>query len=347
MEDNTDTSTNFSKLSTIAIPQPSSSSIIRNVDLVFCESKNSGVPPTVWKINDNKGDLFTVFEHRHSNNVVSYLKKQPNQKVEDGIKIAIGAKKVTDIFCISIKQTLDGVDLRQSSNIFRNTAIKAAHYSAAFILQRVLASELDIDPTEIEIPEIKEKDGVLQIILCDTLPNGSGFVRYLKENFESILSKIVKPDSHYITAITSTEHASSCKASCPKCLNSYFNQDYHHILDWRLGLDLIHLMYDQNFDCGLTHKNIDFLEETKIEVKNVTQLGGKVITNSSIGMYEKEVEIDIDESHTETYVVSHPFWDKNNIPQNSWLFGQLNQFNNINFVDSFNLKRRVNEVYNK
>lgn len=350
MEDNTDTITNFSKLSTIAIPQPSSSSIIRNVDLVFCESKNSGVPPTVWKINDNKENLFTLFEHRHSNNVVSYLKeKLPAQNKEDGIKIAIGAKKVTDILCISIKQTPDGVDLRlsQSSNIFRNTAIKAAHYSAAFILQRVLASELDIDPTEIEIPEIKEKDGILQIILCDTLPNGSGFVRYLKENFESILSKIVNQDSQYVKAITSPEHTSPCKASCPKCLNSYFNQDYHHILDWRLGLDLIHLMYDQNFDCGLTNKDTDFLEETKVEVMNVSQLGGKIIPNALIGMYEKEVETGIDTTTTKTYIVSHPFWDKNNILPRSWLHSIIQQYHEVNFVDSFNFKRRVTEVFNQ
>lgn len=63
-------------------------------------------------------------------------------------------------------------------------------------------------------------------------------------------------------------------------------------------------------------------------------------------MYEKEVETDIDSTSTDTFLVSHPFWDKNNIPQSSWLFSQINQFNNINFVDSFNLKRRVNEVFN-
>lgn len=350
MEDNTDTTTNFSKLSTIAIPQPSSSSIIRNAYLIFCESKNSGVPPTVWKINDNKGDFFTLFEYRHSNNVVSYLKeKRPDQNEEDGIKIAIGAKKVTDILCISIKQTPDGVDLRQSANIFRNTAIKAAHYSAAFILQRVLASELDIDPTEIEIPEIKEKDVVLQIVLCDTLPNGSGFVRYLKENFESILSKIVNKELAYIKSIQNDEHSKSCKASCPKCLNSYFNQDYHHILDWRLGLDLIRLMYDSTYDCGLSDKNILiknlFFEDTKSIVKTMEQLSFNIINDYEFGAYSFMKREGLNtEGSIMKYLVSHPFWDKDSIPLYSWLHQQT-QNDSFQFVDLFNLQRRANEVH--
>ena len=351
IEDNTDTITNFSKLSTIAIPLHKSPSVIRNVNIVFCESKNSGVPPTVWKINDNKGDLFTLFKHRHSNNVISYLKeKLPNQKEEYGIKIAIGAKKITDILGISINEVPDGIKVKITSNKFKDTAITAAHYSAAFILQRVLASELDIDPTEIEIPEIKEKDGILQIILCDTLPNGSGFVRYLKENFESILSKIVKQESSFIKAIVSDEHHLSCKSSCPKCLNSYFNQDYHHILDWRLGLDLIHLMYDSTYDCGLSDKDILveslFFEDTKSVSKTMEQLSCCIITDYEIGAYSSTKKVGLNaKEQVIKYLVSHPFWNKDSIPSDSWLECIIKN-NSYEFVDLFNLQRRANEVHN-
>ena len=335
-EENNDSTTNFSKLTTIAFPDPSVKDDIKNVSLTFNESKNGKTPPIVWKINDNKGELFTLYKYEEDN-IISYLNRNNN---EPSIKIAIGAKKITDILGISIKNVPLGINIKLIQNRFRDTAIKAAHYSTAFILQRVLASELDIDPTEIEIPEIKDNDGVVQIIFCDTLPNGSGFVRYLKDNFENILSKIVHKKSKFIESVLDDSHRNNCKSSCPKCLNSYFNQDYHHILDWRLGLDLIHLMYDSTYDCGLSNKNdLDntFLKDTKELSENMKQLGGVVMNDYDIGAYFKE---DIVKT---LFIISHPFWDKETIPNNSWLNEIINK--EFNFVDLFNVQRRANEVF--
>lgn len=53
-------------------------------------------------------------------------------------------------------------------------------------------------------------------------------------------------------SIMSDEHKQDCKSSCAKCLRTYQNQGYHHVLDWRLGLDLIKLMLDPNYDMGQT-----------------------------------------------------------------------------------------------
>lgn len=197
--ENNDVKTSFSKLTTIALPQPFEKKLLKNSMITFSESTNNNEAPVIWKINDNKGKDFTLYKLNEQYNLISYIKDHIPNETTTKIKIALGAKKITDILGISINVVPDGINLKLTGNIFRDTAIKASHYSAAFILQRVLASELDIDPTEIEIPEIKEKDGILQIILCDTLPNGSGFIRYLKDNFEAILKKIIEKDGFVAT----------------------------------------------------------------------------------------------------------------------------------------------------
>lgn len=342
-DENKDSTTSFSKLTTIAFPDPSVEDDIKNTSLTFNESKNGERPPVVWKINDNKAELFTLYKHKEDN-ITSYLNSNNN---EPPIKIAIGAKKITDILGISIKNVPLGINVKlEQKDKFRDTAIKAAHYSAAFILQRVLASELDIDPTEIEIPEIKDNDGIVQIIFCDTLPNGSGFVRYLKDNFENILGKIVKVESKFIESVLDENHKNTCQSSCPKCLNSYFNQDYHHILDWRLGLDLIYLMYDSAYDCGLSNKNNlenSFLKDTKELAENMIQLGGEVTNDYEIGAYYTKSVIGLNEEKKTLFMISHPFWDKDSIPDNSWL-NEIMEKEPL-FVDLFNVQRRANEVF--
>ena len=72
--------------------------------------------------------------------------------------------------------------------------IRAAYYSGAFLLQRILADALDVDPMEIEIADIvRKKTGkCAQIVLTDGLANGSGFVRQLYENLDKILCEIVR-----------------------------------------------------------------------------------------------------------------------------------------------------------
>ena len=71
----------------------------------------------------------------------------------------------------------------------------------------------------------------------------------------------------------SEEHKYECKSSCAKCLRTYQNQGYHHVLDWRLGMDLIKLMLDPNYDMG---QNIptpygdlfDIFDEVGVKVQN-------------------------------------------------------------------------------
>jgi len=100
------------------------------------------------------------------------------------------------------------------------SGVRSAYYSATFLLQRVLANKLDVDPTEIEIADIVKNEliedsvirrNVAEIILTDELPNGSGFVRYLYNKFEEILSETINPveAQSYLMKIHSEHHQSA------------------------------------------------------------------------------------------------------------------------------------------
>jgi hypothetical protein len=63
---------------------------------------------------------------------------------------------------------------------------------------------------------------------------------------EDIVS--ANPSSRFMQSIR--KHAHDCKTSCPKCLNTYYNRGLHHVLDWRLGMDVIKLLLDSTYEMG-------------------------------------------------------------------------------------------------
>lgn len=172
--------------------------------------------------------------------------------------IALGAKKVTDILCLSLDPNSIPQCLNLNCQTGNKSAIVAAFYSAASLIQRVFAEDIDIDPNEIEISEVKiDGNGLPSVYMNDKAPNGAGFVSMLcspsaigKLKLIEIMEDIVSlnPSSPFVQSIKS--HAQKCKTSCPKCLNTYYNRGLHHVLDWRLGMDVIKMMLDQNYTMG-------------------------------------------------------------------------------------------------
>jgi hypothetical protein len=211
------------------------------------------------------------------------------------------------------------------------SAIKSAFYSAAFILQRSLAHNLDIQPNEIEISELKinPTTGVPYLYLSDSLPNGAGFVSYLLErsngnstNLELLITDIIDGVHAFIRSIVNEQHINQCKTSCQKCLNSYDNSGYHHILDWRLGIGLLRLMIDEDFNFGY-NANINYPELFDLQslINESTITYGKILDKQILESQNGFKYISDGNAFNQEYTfIKHPLWDVNSIAQNCEAF---------------------------
>jgi hypothetical protein len=195
----------------------------------------------VWRINDNAGKLFDgglvttkgyknrggqltgwpVLDNQwiSSNYIADVSTDQPQSQ-----PIAIAARKTTDVLRFRPSSVLPGLNL---DPVHSKGGVKAAIYSAAFLLRAAVAETLDVDPEEIEICNFhrSEVDGmhVGDIALSDRLANGAGFVRWIADEWESVLQGIISPDDpdSFPWQVISPRHRSSCDSACYDCLKVY------------------------------------------------------------------------------------------------------------------------------
>lgn len=273
-----------------SIQTGSNKKTICNVDISMYEM-GLNEDPTVWHVNSNNNRFYTgaysarLLGQPNGNiaNFMFYDKINVNGKEEivrkgqdpNTIDIALGSKKVTEMIKLELKSYPAVLDLSlQTGN---KSAIRAAFYSAAFLLQRALADKLDVQPDEIEICE--KIDGNFTyptLYLSDALPNGAGIVSYLYQDgkLEELIRCIIDFDSFDVTktpkdksfmqSLISQEHRCNCLTACQKCLLTYNNRGFHHVLDWRLGVGILRLMLDENYDFGFdinTRANYEELQD--------------------------------------------------------------------------------------
>ena len=289
--------------------------------------------------------------------------------------IALASNKKTEILRLSPSSVPDTLNLNMVSNEndlphirAQSYGVRSGYFSAAFLLQRIIADKLDVDPTEIEIADISRKAlnddtdrFVAEIILTDELPNGSGFVRHLYKNFETILSDAISPpdDKVYLKKIHSDSHSGSCYDSCYECLKVYRNMNYHSLLDWRLALSMMRMMHDNKFVCG-ADKNFDFvelkgwLENTKVHRNMFAE---SFFYDSKYSCEEIEGLPIIKWKQMKSIIVFvHPFWNVSNLNYDeNWLAKAMTEVKtfatsnrgSVSIIDTFNLHRRPGWCYEK
>lgn len=287
-----------------------------NVDITLYEL-GFNEDPTIWHVNSNNGQFYTgSYKERvsdpHGGNTNFSFFKMNNGEVErivvnkDSHDIALGSKKVTEMIKLELKCYPDTLNLSLDKG--NRSAIRAAFYSAAFLLQRALADKLDVQPEEIEIVEkIDSQHEYPVIYLSDALANGAGIVGYLYEDnhlFDLIKTIIdfnafdkgkTPKDQCFMQSLIA--HRNKCLTACQECLLAYNNRGFHHVLDWRMGVGILRLMIDSSYDFGFNAENRGKYEElkdydgsivkacaTKLRFEDTTKSIGKV-GNTIKGIY--------------------------------------------------------------
>jgi DEAD/DEAH box helicase domain-containing protein len=371
---------------------PDQHQLINNADLTISDKD------VTWRVNTNSdryftGKLYNTNNRFPFNSVIGYwfndqwlinelavnsnangysIFIQNNAAGQDE-QIALASNKKTEIFRIAPSTVPLALDLNMFSRETdlqhikaQSNGVRSGYYSAAFLLQRVLADQLDVDPTEIEIADISMKildDGtdrrIAEIVLTDELPNGSGFVRYLHNNFLNILSETMNPQdpNNYLGKIHAQAHEHRCKDACYDCLKVYRNMNYHSLLDWRLGLGMMRVLNDPNYVCGTDGNFSDYIELNNwlhfaTELRNSF---GQSFGFSHSNEINRLPVLLFGRNQKNVIMIVHPFWDLRNLREANWLAetkAEIEEYTSsrngtVSIIDTFNLHRRPGWCYEK
>jgi len=306
----------------------------------------------VWRINDNSTNLFDgslVITPPPPPRSEAWVPTLEHQWIDTRFKdpagtidhVALAAGKTTEILRIHPAAVPPGLDL---DPVHSHRAVRAAVISSAFMLQRVLADNFDIDPDEIEVTNISTRPlanqlKVGQIVLSDRLPNGAGFVREAHNNLLDILRELCNPTKpgSYAEFLQRAEHLQECDSSCYECLKVYRNMTYHGLLDWRLALSYLRILLDSNYRAGLDG---DF---SLPELTGWVEMARRVRDNFVDYFNYQSEEWGMLPGFTagrDRYIVIHPLWNTNS-PEGILKDAARAAGGNITaFLDTFNLLRR-------
>jgi len=334
-----------------ALAEPSDSEDQRLIPDMNCRISLSDLG-RVWRINDNAGRLFSgsIFNTPPPPIEQSDQRGIPiltNQWIEakfadinedDLEEYALAAGKTTDILRISPSAVPTGLNLNPDF-----VPVRAAVISAAFLIQRLLADRLDIDPEEIEVASIARSridsgQRVATIILSDRLPNSAGFVRQAFSEFEEIIREACFPaiKGSYPAVIQQESHR-ECDSACYDCLKVYKNMTYHGLLDWRLAVSYLKALINPNYKAGLDGdfsapelsgwlETAESLRNSFIKYFNYSSVSWAGIPGFIAG--------------TNKYIIIHPLWDASRA---TGVFAEAiaEAGGTVDgFLDTFNLLRR-------
>ena len=266
--------------------------------------------------NNSLAPNFTFYDFLdQTRKIITPIKPpQANRPDNHSFEIALGSKKPTEMISLELKGCPDCLNLDIRDN---KAAVRAAFFSAAFLLQRVLADQLDVQPEEIEISDKQIDDKPYPVIyLSDALPNGAGIVSYLAKEgkLEKIINDIVGFKTGFMKSLIDEEHRNKCRTACQSCLLTYSNRGYHHVLDWRLGVGILRLMIDPTYDFGFTEETRQQYPELADYNELVIAAAKKANIDLKDGEWVKSVHEQSNEpgedGRTINKIFYHPLWNK-------------------------------------
>ena len=273
---------------------------------------------------------------------------EPNSTGETE-SFALVAPKTTDVLRIQPNTVPKGLLLDPVAS----AGIKSAYYSAAFLIKIVAARELDIDPDEFDISNVRQielLDGKVagEAILSDHLLNGAGFVAWIEKNWFDLLTQLTNTDENVkgvVSEILSQSHKSNCDSSCYTCLRTFRNMAYHGILDWRLGISLLRILMDDQYSCGLngdfSTPDLEGWRERALQLRNIfcSTFAAEPSDYGSLPGFKLG---------RRQVMLTHPLWDwriKVGLLAEAW--ADENGESELQTIDTFNLLRRQSWCYER
>ena len=278
--------------------------------------RNNIVPSQglVHLVNDNNGDYYKLGKNNDGIYVSrdAYPEEIKNTlNLFNETKYAFVSSKTTGVLTLSIAKVSDDICLSPLNSENANShAVRAAFLSWGYLVRKSVSYYLDIDSSELTVgfyitPQTKKAE----IFFVEQLENGAGYCNYLSgRRYKDVpLKAIITPlieDGEIYNLLTSNNHQEGCTSSCYDCIRDYSNQSVHHLLDWRLGLDLARLSYDSNAKIDFTvpywHRFIT------ITIKNILlkhKYTVKETNNTLIGV----------DPYGENFCLVHPLWSPKRI----------------------------------
>lgn len=278
--------------------------------------RNNTVPSQglVHLINDNNGDYYKLGRNNDGIYVSrdaypEEIKNTLNLSYES--KYAFVSSKTTGVLTISIAKVPDDICLSPLNSENNNShAVRAAFLSWGYLVRKSVSYYLDIDSSELTVgfyitPQTKKAE----IFFVEQLENGAGYCNYLSGRrykdvpLKAIITPLIENGEIYNT-LTSNNHQEGCTSSCYDCIRDYSNQSVHHLLDWRLGLDLARLSNDPkakiDFTVSYWHSYIT------VTIKNVLlkhKYTVEEVNNTLVGI----------DPYGENYCLVHPLWSSKRI----------------------------------
>lgn len=156
-------------------------------------------------------------------------------------EVALVSRRRTDVVLLEADLVPSGFILDP-----RLAETRGAWISAGFLIREIVAFDLDIGPEELEVGlfaaegNLTPKSGVF---IADTLANGAGYAAAIGESLDRYLELTARSMDKF-----HRKGGKPCDSSCHECLRDYRNWQWHSVLDWRLGLDVIELCTTGTFD---------------------------------------------------------------------------------------------------
>lgn len=319
----------------------------------------------VFRTNTNLGagygfDEVTEINERWSRATGESIWKSNDESPD--FKVALTSVKTTDIFAVRMEDDL-GLKFFDDKGEARLSRRRAAWYSAATILQRAIALELDVDSMDIEIASVHalHTPNGGELYLADAHPNGAGLVETASEKLNSILYGCLFGEGesslmgkHIRKEIELSLEPGNAWRSPDLLLKGFRNRQVHGLLDWQLGIELIACMFDSRYRPGLDRelqgKELPF-GKRDVWFELADRLVGEWFANQ-LSPGAKRIQDGVISGWIldKTFnVVVHPLWDR--YPSELNAIGEAHAIakkhgcSRIRRIDSFNLSRRMIWVY--